>query len=211
MLHSKLYSTTGISNTKSKRGDDISNGDHDFWDDLDLLDLYRSSSCPPGTLHIPQANSENCNGYGAPLKTRDDMTRRPSRVTLYQSTSSPIGQEEFTDINDHHVAKFNKEDYFKALTNQGYYAEAEEGKPTYDEDISKGDLKAKFREPRINIHPYPTPGPNDPPEWNMATTQPYTWTDWSSFQFDQSCNSSGIVVSIWCFSFIFKTNIYITV
>lgn len=216
MAHSKLYPTfrfsTGLSNKKSRRGDDIPHEtqkpeDHCLWDGLDLLDLYRSSSCPPGTLHVPQANLESCNGYGAPLKTRDDMARRPSRVTFYQSSShqsssSPISQEEFTDINNqHYVAEFTTEDYSKAVANQNY---AEELKATFDEDIPKGNLEAKFCDPRINIHPYPTPGPNHPPDWDMAPTQPYTWTDWSNFQFDQCSISNEIFVSSSSLSLIFE-------
>ena len=208
MAHSKLYPTfrfsTGGSNKKSKRGDDIPHetqkpDDRYVWDNLDLLDLYRSSSCPPGTLHVPQANLESCNGYGAPLKTRDDMARRPSRVILYQSTSHqstspPTSQEEFT-----------KADYSKAVANQDFYAEAEERTATFNETTPKGDLETKFCEPRINIHPYPTPGPNDPPEWDVAATQPYTWTDWSNFQFDQSSSASNeILVSVSSPSLIFR-------
>jgi hypothetical protein len=212
MAHSKLYPnfrfSTGVSIKKSKRGDDIPHetqrSENYFWDDLDLLDLYRSSSCPPGTLHVPQANLESCSGYGAPLKTRDDMARRPSRVTFYQSksTSPPISQEELTDINNqHYFAELAREDYSKAVANQDYYTEAEERKATSDE---YGDLEAKFCEPRLNIHPHPTPGPDDPPEWDMAASQPYTWTDWSNFQFDKSSAVNGTYVSVLSSSLIFE-------
>lgn len=49
------------------------------------LFFSRSSSCPPGQEHISQSTLENWIGYGAPIMTRDDLSRHPSRVTLYQS------------------------------------------------------------------------------------------------------------------------------
>lgn len=49
------------------------------------LFFSRSSSCPPGQEHVSQSTLENCVGYGAPIMTRDDLSRHPSRVTLYQS------------------------------------------------------------------------------------------------------------------------------
>jgi hypothetical protein len=49
------------------------------------LFFSRSSSCPPGQEHISQSTLESCVGYGAPIMTRDDLSRHPSRVTLYRS------------------------------------------------------------------------------------------------------------------------------
>ena len=49
------------------------------------LVFSRSSSCPPGQEHVSQSTLENCVGYGAPIMTRDDLSRCPTRVTLYQS------------------------------------------------------------------------------------------------------------------------------
>ena len=207
IAHTNLYasyrSSTGVSNKKSKRGDDMTQKpkDRHSWDHSDLLDLYRSSSCPPGTLHVPQANLESCHSYGAPLKTRDDMARRPSRVALYQSashqpTSQPNKEEEFTNINDqHHFAEFIQEDYyFETVAHPECHTEVDERKAT---DMPKEGLEAKFCGPRINVHPYHTPGPNDPPEWDVAPIQPHTWTDWSTFQLNQAASTStGIFVSV---------------
>lgn len=59
-----------------------------------------------------------------------------------------------------------------------------------------GNLAAKFCGPRINVHPYPAPGPNDPLQWDVAPIQPHTWTDWSTFQFNQSSASNVSVSSL---------------
>ncbi|EDR10286.1 uncharacterized protein LACBIDRAFT_293565 [Laccaria bicolor S238N-H82] len=46
----------------------------------------RSSSCPPGEEHTSQSTLDSSVGYGAPITTRDDLSRRPgTHVTLYQS------------------------------------------------------------------------------------------------------------------------------
>ena len=209
LAHSKLYPsyrfTTGTSNRKSKGGDDIPQETQKpearhFGDHLDSFELYRSSSCPPGNLHVPQADLESSNGYGTPLKTRDDMTRRPSRVTFYQSTSHQstppsTTQEEFR-ADQHYSAEFIKEDYSKAVANQEYHTEAEEWTTT-KATPEPGNLAAKFCGPRtINVHPYPASGPNDPLQWDVAPIQPHTWTDWSTFQFNQSSASNVSVSSL---------------
>jgi len=47
----------------------------------------RSSSCPPpGSVPVTPINGISHDAYGLPLKTRDDLSRRPSRTTMYQST-----------------------------------------------------------------------------------------------------------------------------
>ena len=177
VAHSNRF--TGVSDKDSKRGDDIPHDtqkaeDRHFCDDSDLLHLYRSSSCPPGTLHVPQANLES-NGYGAPLKTRDDMARRPSRVTFYESTAPLIGKEGSDMNNQHYFVESVKEDYLKTVAKQKYFMEAQERKDTKNMS-EQGDLGAKFCGSRISVRPYPIPGPNDPPEWDAALTQPHTWT-----------------------------------
>ena len=219
MAHSKLYPgykfpTGGVSNKKSKRGDDIphetqkpDSEDHHFGDNSDFLHLFRSSSSPPVALHVPHANLERCNGYGAPLETHDDMARLPSQATFYQSTSHqpkfPLNTESFTDMNSqHYFAEFTQEDYSKAVANQEYYTTPEvkepKGFPPY---IPKENLESKFCGPRMSTHPYLIPpGQNDPPEWDVAPTQPHTWADWKAFQFDQSSANNGIFVSISLFS-----------
>lgn len=128
-----------------------------------------------------------------PSETRDDMTRRPSRVTFCQSSSSAIEQEEPTDINNRcYFDKSIREDYSKAVANQGYM-ELEGQRAKYMPE--QGDSDSKFCGSHINVHSYPIPGPNDPPERDVTPIQPQTWTNWNTFQFGQSTNGIFIFVS----------------
>ena len=148
IAHSKLYPTyrfaTSGSTKKSKRGDDIPHEtqkpeNQQCWNDSDFLDIHRSSSCPPGNLHVPHSSLESYNGYGAPLKTRDDMGRRPSRVTFYQSHQLPSPP----------------------------ITEAGERRGTFHNDMAnEEDPETRFCGPRINFYPYSSNGPQ---EWDVPT------------------------------------------
>ncbi|GLB38869.1 hypothetical protein LshimejAT787_0600310 [Lyophyllum shimeji] len=53
------------------------------------IDVRRSSSCPPGAPRVPPTSpTRESTVPTALLITRDDLARRPSRITMYQSTSS---------------------------------------------------------------------------------------------------------------------------
>ncbi|KAF9481487.1 hypothetical protein BDN70DRAFT_529605 [Pholiota conissans] len=90
-IHPGYRFTRGNPNGKkrSKRGDDVSPLSKEDLASLSsddaMLALDRAASCPVGALRVPSVNLEFSHGYGTPMKTRDDLERRPSRVTLYQS------------------------------------------------------------------------------------------------------------------------------
>lgn len=211
-LYPSSMFSTGDSQKSFKGPEDIPHETHksEDRDGLDLLDLSRSSSCPPaGTsgLHTPQANLESCNGYGAPLKTRDDMARSPSQATLYQSTSPPITNLNWEFTDQYFLTELIKENYFKAIADQDFHTEEEERKATSDEDMPKeGVLEARICEPGTinNIHRDVIPaGPlaNDPPEWYVAPMQPLTLTEWIT---GGESKTAGTFVSVSSAFLIFK-------
>lgn len=75
-------------------------------DDLVFNPIERPASCPPGALRTPSEDLDESNGYDMPMKVRDDLQRRPSRVTFYQSTPYDLpagsGLNFFTEIVDQH-------------------------------------------------------------------------------------------------------------
>ena len=58
-----------------------------FKESFDILSLGRSSSCPPGSplAHVSFSATMHENTISSFLGTRDDLARRPSRATMYQS------------------------------------------------------------------------------------------------------------------------------
>ena len=58
-----------------------------FKDSFDIFSLGRSSSCPPGSplAHVSFSATMHENTISSFLGTRDDLARRPSRATMYQS------------------------------------------------------------------------------------------------------------------------------
>jgi len=58
-----------------------------FKDPFDILSLGRSSSCPPGSplAHVSFSGTMHENTISSFLGTQDDLARRPSRATMYQS------------------------------------------------------------------------------------------------------------------------------
>ncbi|KAF8151379.1 hypothetical protein B0H34DRAFT_678025 [Crassisporium funariophilum] len=181
----------GIQQTKkkTKRRDDIPHetqlDELSLWDDAYLLALYRSSSCPPGSLHVPQVNLES-HTYGAPLRTRDDLGRRPSRITLYQTSTQrpeldPSQQSYFADLaNQNYFSGGMKEQYIDAIARQTFSTGAEAVKTEAEE------CGVTFCGPRVGNNQYYVPGPNDAPEWENVSTEPLTWATWHDYQANAS-------------------------
>ena len=133
-----------------------------------LLALDRAASCPPGELHTPAANLEGSNAYGNPMKIRDDLERRPSRIPVYQSTP-------------HDLKDDSKSSLFSEIVNQQCYAEAlkdsqnlttsprsHEFPPNQDSKIDlteDKDSESAFCGPRISAMRYPIPDITVPPDW----------------------------------------------
>lgn len=55
-----------------------------------FLSLRRPSSCPPGAQRISSAQLAHPSGTSAFQMTRDDLSRRPSRVPIYQSSPTAL-------------------------------------------------------------------------------------------------------------------------
>jgi len=157
---------------KPRRGDDVPRETQE--DNLPLdenaLSLQRAASCPVGALRVPQANLESLTGYGTPMITRDDFSRRPSRVTLYQS--APYDLE----------PKLKDPDCYSDIANQHHFAEAlstgQLSQPTADDSHHKNkkDLPLRPRgalfcgprfDPRGDVDgPFPPPGEGTLLEWD---------------------------------------------
>ncbi|PPQ85973.1 hypothetical protein CVT25_001672 [Psilocybe cyanescens] len=158
---------TGPSNRKkTKRGDDVprevqKDGSPKDEEDIGNL-LQRAESCPPGALLVPRAIIENNKpAYGDPLTTRDDLSRRPSRVKLYRSAPYDL------DVDGQPVG------YFEDLAHQHYFAQtiaSGSAIPPADKqegvDMSNGD--SMFRGPRLDAVQYPIPDSTTPPEWETS-------------------------------------------
>ncbi|KAJ3499400.1 hypothetical protein NLJ89_g10105 [Agrocybe chaxingu] len=172
---------------KPKRGDDTPHEmqyDEIVSDEALFLALARASSCPPGALHIPQANIEFLNGYGQPLKTRDDLARRPSRIIFYQSTPQDFrtdqaaGSKFFTDMeNQHVVAETAKERHSVPPAHEDFVHPSPDGSFRKEDYSSDSDIEGMFCGPRIASIAH-LPAPHEPPQWQTIHRDPIPWTDW---------------------------------
>lgn len=152
---------------RTKRGDEVSPVQEEDLasraSDEALLALDRAVSCPVGALRMPIVNLEFSHGYGNPMKTRDDLKRRPSRNILYQSTPNDLeaeaGPEFFADImNQYYYAEAVKERQDAIKNKHENPAEEIPEKETLNEE----DPEGFFCGPRLNAMQYPVPGLDHP-------------------------------------------------
>ena len=163
-----------------KRGDDVPQESQP--DESVVSSIDRAASAPPGALRIPQVNVELLNGYGNPLRTRDDLSRRPSRVTLYQSKPFDVNGQTLTDP-----------DFFSDIVNQHYFSQAvvdnylRAVSDTSSETVGKNDeqrveecANGIFCGPRLDLEPHSLYDRDYPPDWQPAPTeQPIAWNNYS--------------------------------
>ncbi|CAA7266677.1 unnamed protein product [Cyclocybe aegerita] len=169
---------------KPKRGDDTPyETEHDdiASDEALFLALARASSCPPGALHIPQANIEFLNGYGQPLKTRDDLSRRPSRIILYQSTPQDLRKDRVAGskffANQQAVAEAVKDRCSVHPVQGDFVHPSPDGSLRREDYSSDSDIEGMFCGPRIASIAHLS-APHDPPQWQTIHRDPIPWTDW---------------------------------
>ncbi|KDR71548.1 hypothetical protein GALMADRAFT_213842 [Galerina marginata CBS 339.88] len=194
--HYRIYPgykfSSGLSTRKKiRRGDDIPHevqNDELTLDEALYLALQRAASCPPGTLHVPHVNLECLNGYGTRLKTRDDLSRRPSRVTLYQSM--PYDLE--VDLQD--------PESLDEIVSQAYAVEmkGDDIIPGIDQDpfmdpkvkLELDGADGKFCGPRLAAIRYPIPDYDVPPEWENTGYEQRMLGDWYEPYFPSSSNEA---------------------
>lgn len=141
-----------------------------------LLASKRAASCPPGVLHVPAANVEGSNAYGNPMKIRDDLERRPSRVPVYQSAPYDLqGDSEsslFAEIvNQQYYAEILKDPQELTTSLRSNESVASRGWKTDDKDS-----ESAFCGPRMSAMRYPIPDINVSPEWeNNSPAGMFQW------------------------------------
>ncbi|KJA22442.1 hypothetical protein HYPSUDRAFT_202233 [Hypholoma sublateritium FD-334 SS-4] len=144
------------------------------------LALERAASCPPGALHVPVVNAEGANVYGNPMKIRDDLERRPSRVPVYQSTP-------------HDLEDASESSLFADVVNQQYYAETLKDPHQLATSLLREESAAKESEsafcgPRMSARRYPIPDMNVPPRWERNSYD----VDWQSVQDPDGLHDTSI-------------------
>ncbi|KIM36404.1 hypothetical protein M413DRAFT_289523 [Hebeloma cylindrosporum] len=196
---------------KQRRGDDVpreTQEDNNLGSDEGYLALQRAASCPVGALRVPQANLESLTGYGTPMITRDDLARRPSRVTVYQSTRYDL------------QAKMKDPECYSDIANQHYFAEAlatdrlpqpgADDPPQEDENgLPLRPQNGLFCGPRFDPRgdanaPIPRPGEGAVPEWDegRSDSNVMAFDDWlASNHADSDVRLNNFLTSFSCIRF----------
>ncbi|KAF8183653.1 hypothetical protein BJ912DRAFT_544381 [Pholiota molesta] len=134
------------------------------------LDLDRAVSCPVGAPRMPIVNLEFSYGYGSPMKTKDDLKRRPSRNTLYRSSPNDLeaeaGAEFFADImNQYDFVSTLKERQDALKNGRQYAAEKMPEKEVFNEE----DPEGSFCGPRLDSTQYSVSPWEDRHRWDRPS------------------------------------------
>ncbi|KAG5643242.1 hypothetical protein DXG03_001292 [Asterophora parasitica] len=140
------------------------------------LGQRRSSSCPPGAPRVPVPSSTILSGFASPdtiLVTRDDLARRPSRITMFQSDFSLASSLSLrlVDPNLVHVSPTTA-----ALQGQG------QGQGQGYQAATATAVVKDVR-PEMRTGAYVADLPGDVPGWDSAAV-PLEWADTALFDLD---------------------------